>query len=87
MSSLLSLLPLILLFVVMWFFMIRPQQKRAKEHREMVSQLQSGQRVTTIGGIKGTVRAVDETTAIVIVNGKGTEMTFEKQAIKQVDPS
>ncbi|GGI31547.1 MULTISPECIES: preprotein translocase subunit YajC [Staphylococcus] len=87
MSSLLSLLPLILLFVVMWFFMIRPQQKRAKEHREMVSQLQSGQRVTTIGGIKGTVRAVDETTAVVIVNGKGTEMTFEKQAIKQVDPS
>lgn len=87
MSSLLSLLPLILLFVVMWFFMIRPQQKRAKEHREMVSQLQSGQRVTTIGGIKGRVRAVDETTAVVIVNGKGTEMTFEKQAIKQVDPS
>ncbi|AJC96017.1 MULTISPECIES: preprotein translocase subunit YajC [Staphylococcus] len=87
MSSLLSLLPLILLFVVMWFFMIRPQQKRAKEHREMVSQLQSGQRVTTIGGIKGTVRAVDETTAVVVVNGKGTEMTFEKQAIKQVDPS
>ncbi|WP_432368369.1 preprotein translocase subunit YajC [Staphylococcus chromogenes] len=87
MSSLLSLLPLILLFVVMWFFMIRPQQKRAKEHRERVSQLQSGQRVTTIGGIKGTVRAVDETTAVVIVNGKGTEMTFEKQAIKQVDPS
>ncbi|WP_380572221.1 preprotein translocase subunit YajC [Staphylococcus hyicus] len=87
MSSLLSLLPLILLFLVMWFFMIRPQQKRAKEHREMVSQLQSGQRVTTIGGIKGTVRAVDETTAVVVVNGKGTEMTFEKQAIKQVDPS
>ncbi|UXU55977.1 preprotein translocase subunit YajC [Staphylococcus agnetis] len=87
MSSLLSLLPLVLLFVVMWFFMIRPQQKRAKEHREMVSQLQSGQRVTTIGGIKGTVRAVDETTAVVVVNGKGTEMTFEKQAIKQVDPS
>ncbi|ALN76599.1 preprotein translocase subunit YajC [Staphylococcus agnetis] len=87
MSSLLSLLPLVLLFVVMWFLMIRPQQKRAKEHREMVSQLQSGQRVTTIGGIKGTVRAVDETTAVVVVNGKGTEMTFEKQAIKQVDPS
>lgn len=87
MSSLLSLLPLVLLFVVMWFFMIRPQQKRAKEHREMVSQLQSGQRVTTIGGIKGTVRAVDETTAVVVVNGKGTEMTFEKQAIKQVNPS
>ncbi|EGQ3322454.1 preprotein translocase subunit YajC [Staphylococcus pseudintermedius] len=87
MSSLISLLPLVLLFVVMWLFMIRPQQKRAKEHRQMVEQLQAGQRVTTIGGIKGTVCAVDETSAVITVNGKGTELTFEKQAIKQVDPS
>ncbi|MBI5974177.1 preprotein translocase subunit YajC [Staphylococcus canis] len=87
MGSLVSLLPLILLFVVMWFFMIRPQQKRAKEHRQMVEALRSGQRVTTIGGIKGTVRAVDETTAVISVDGKGNELTFEKQAIKQVDPS
>ncbi|EPV2446371.1 preprotein translocase subunit YajC [Staphylococcus pseudintermedius] len=87
MSSLISLLPLVLLFVVMWLFMIRPQQKRAKEHRQMVEQLQAGQRVTTIGGIKGTVRAVDETSVVITVNGKGTELTFEKQAIKQVDPS
>ncbi|ARJ49944.1 preprotein translocase subunit YajC [Staphylococcus lutrae] len=87
MSTLISLLPLIALFALMWFFMIRPQQKRAKEHRQMVDQLQVGQRVTSIGGIKGTVRAVDETTAVVTVNGKGTEITFEKQAIKQVDPS
>lgn len=43
--------------------------------------------MTTIGGIKGTVRAVDETSAVITVNGKGTELTFEKQAIKQVDPS
>lgn len=41
MSSLISLLPLVLLFVVMWLFMIRPQQKRAKEHRQMVEQLQA----------------------------------------------
>ena len=70
-----------------WFFLIRPQQKRAKEHREMISRVESGQKVTTIGGIKGTVKSVDETTVVITVNGHGTEMTFEKPAIKQVDPS
>lgn len=82
-----SLILPILLLVLMWFFLIRPQQKRAKEHREMISRVESGQKVTTIGGIKGTVKSVDETTVVITVNGYGTEMTFEKPAIKQVDPS
>ncbi|BBD89825.1 MULTISPECIES: preprotein translocase subunit YajC [Staphylococcus] len=82
-----SLILPILLLAVMWFFLIRPQQKRAKAHREMISRVESGQKVTTIGGIKGTVKSVDETTVVITVNGHGTEMTFEKPAIKQVDPS
>ena len=82
-----SLILPILLLVLMWFFLIRPQQKRAKEHREMISRVESGQKVTTIGGIKGTVKSVDETTVVITVNSHGTEMTFEKPAIKQVDPS
>ena len=82
-----SLILPILLLVLMWFFLIRPQQKRAKEHREMISRVESGQKVTTIGGIKGTVKSVDETTVVITVNGHGTEMTFKKPAIKQVDPS
>ena len=81
-----SLILPILLLALMWFFLIRPQQKKAKEHREMVSQIRSGQRVTTIGGIKGTVRSVDETTVVLTLNGNGTELTLEKPAIKQVDP-
>ncbi|MCY1053415.1 preprotein translocase subunit YajC, partial [Mammaliicoccus sciuri] len=48
-----SLILPILLLVLMWFFLIRPQQKKAKEHREMISQVTTGQHVTTIGGIKG----------------------------------
>ncbi|MCJ1661966.1 preprotein translocase subunit YajC [Staphylococcus sp. NRL 18/288] len=80
------ILPIILI-IVFYFFLIRPQQKRAKEHRERISRIESGQRVTTIGGLKGTVKAVDETTVVITVNGHGTEMTFEKPAIKQVDPS
>lgn len=80
------ILPIILI-IVFYFFLIRPQQKRAKEHHEMISRIESGQRITTIGGLKGTVKAVDETTVVITVNGHGTEMTFEKPAIKQVDPS
>ena len=82
MEVLVQLLPIILIFALVWFLMIRPQQKRAKEHRELLNRLEVGQKVTSIGGIKGTVRAVDES-----VNDKGHEITFEKPAIKQVDPS
>lgn len=82
-----SLIILILLLVVMYFLLIRPQQKRAKEHRAMINRVEAGQKITTIGGIKGTIKAVDETSVIITVNSNGTEMTFEKPAIKQVDPS
>ena len=68
-----SLILPILLLAVMWFFLIRPQQKRAKAHREMISRVESGQKVTTIGGIKGTVKSVDETTVVITVNGHGTD--------------
>ncbi|TLP22927.1 preprotein translocase subunit YajC [Staphylococcus epidermidis] len=82
-----SLIIPILLLVVMYFLLIRPQQKRAKEHRAMINRVEVGQKITTIGGIKGTIKAVDETSVIITVNSNGTEMTFEKPAIKQVDPS
>ncbi|MBL7565104.1 preprotein translocase subunit YajC [Staphylococcus saccharolyticus] len=82
-----SLIIPILLLAVMWFLLIRPQQKRAKEHRELINRVEAGQKITTIGGIKGTIKAVDETSVVITVNGLGTEMTLEKPAIKQVDPS
>src|SRR5699024_12176160 len=82
-----SLILPILLLVLMWFFLISPQQKKAKEHREMISQISSGQHVTTIGGIKGTVRRVDETTVVLTLNGIGTEITLKKLSINQVDTS
>ncbi|MDN6570684.1 MAG: preprotein translocase subunit YajC [Staphylococcus equorum] len=82
-----SLILPILLLALMWFFLIRPQQKRAKEHRQMISQVSSGQHVTTIGGIKGTVRAVDETTVVLTLNNNGTEISLEKPSLKQVVPS
>src|SRR3989337_3488645 len=60
MSQLFSFAPLILLFVIFYFLLIRPQQKKAKEHREMVSKLEKGDAVVTSGGIHGTITGVAE---------------------------
>lgn len=55
MEILASILPFAVIFGVFWFFLIRPQQKQQKEHKEMLSNLQAGDDVVTIGGIKGKV--------------------------------
>ncbi|MDE0944824.1 MAG: preprotein translocase subunit YajC [Alphaproteobacteria bacterium] len=58
-----QLMPLLLIFVVFWFFLIRPQQKKAKEHREMVSNVRRGDQVVTAGGMFGKItKVIDETT-------------------------
>jgi preprotein translocase subunit YajC len=55
-------LPIIILFVIFYFLLIRPQQKKAKEHREMISNLKKGVRIITSGGIYGTIISIDDTT-------------------------
>jgi preprotein translocase subunit YajC len=55
-----SLLPLILIFVVFYFLLIRPQQKKQKQHREMLAALRRGDRVVTAGGVIGTITRVGE---------------------------
>jgi preprotein translocase subunit YajC len=58
-----QLMPLLLIFVVFWFFLIRPQQKKAKDHREMVSNVRRGDQVVTGGGVFGKVtKVIDENT-------------------------
>ena len=57
-----AFMPLIILFVIFYFLLIRPQQKRAKEHKEMVNNLKKGDRVITSGGIHGTIASLDEST-------------------------
>lgn len=59
-SPLISFLPLILIFVVFYFLLIRPQNKRQKEHREMVAALTAGDEVVTAGGLLGKVTEVKE---------------------------
>jgi len=61
-----AFLPLILIFVVFYFLMIRPQQKRMKQHKEMLSQLRRGDRVVTAGGILGTISKVVDDKEVVV---------------------
>lgn len=55
-------LPIIILFAIFYFLLIRPQQKKAKEHREMITHLKNGNQIITSGGIYGTILSLDENT-------------------------
>lgn len=57
-----SLIPLLLMFVIFYFLLIRPQQKKAKEHRELITNLKKGDRIITSGGLYGTVTGLDDNT-------------------------
>ncbi|MDY0360005.1 MAG: preprotein translocase subunit YajC [Desulforegulaceae bacterium] len=56
-----AFVPLIIMFVIFYFLLIRPQQKKAKQHREMIENLKKGDRVITSGGLYGTISSLDET--------------------------
>ena len=81
-----SMLIIIGVFAVfMYLFMIRPQQKRQKEHRDLVSSLSKGDEVVLNSGLLGKITKVDENYVVVDVNDK-TEMTFQKIAVHAVLP-
>ena len=61
-GGLAGFLPIIILFAIFYFLLIRPQQKKAKEHRGMISNLKKGNRIITSGGIYGTIISIDDTT-------------------------
>ncbi len=86
MGMIMGLLPMVLLIVVFYFILIRPQRKKDKENKEMLANLKVGDSITTIGGIVGTiVRIKDE--KIVIETGTKTEkqvMTMERWAVRDV---
>lgn len=75
----------IALIAIMYFLMIRPQMKRAKEHRAMVDKLSVGDEVITNGGIAGTVRALGESFITVEV-AQGVELRVQKGAVSNVLP-
>lgn len=65
-----GLFPFIAMFVIFYFLLIRPQQKKTKEHRDMVSNLKKGDRIITSGGVHGRVTGVAETTVTVEISEK-----------------
>jgi preprotein translocase subunit YajC len=84
-SSIMSFLPLILMFAVLYFIMIRPQMKRQKEHRNMLGAMAKGDEVVTNGGIVGKVTKVTDAYVGVEI-AEGTEITIQKAAVTTILP-
>ncbi|WP_110111461.1 preprotein translocase subunit YajC [Bacillus sp. CGMCC 1.16541] len=78
--------PLLLMFAIFYFLLIRPQQKRQKAVQQMQSDLKKGDRVVTIGGMHGTVEALDES-QVIIKSPDGSKLTFDRAAIREVKES
>ena len=85
MGNLSTFAPLVLMFVVMYFLMIRPQQKRAKEQKAMMDALTKGDEVVTVGGILGRVVKVSDVYVTLEVSA-GTEVVVQKPSITTLLP-
>lgn len=88
-QQLLGFLPIILMFVVLYFLMIRPQMKRAKEHKAMLDALSKGDEVVTAGGIVGRITKVGDGYVSLEVTRQGDaaiEMQFQKSAVQTLLP-
>jgi len=84
-NALMQMLPLVLIFVVFYFLLIRPQAKRAKEHKAMVAALSTGDEVVTGGGILGKVSEVSDQFLVVEV-AEGVKVKVQRHTVTQVLP-
>jgi preprotein translocase subunit YajC len=73
---------IVVVFLIMWLFMIRPQQKKQKELQKFREELKKGDKIVTIGGIYGTIDSIDEKTATVEVDNN-VKIKFDKAAIER----
>ncbi len=81
-NPILSFLPLVLMFAIFYFLLIRPQQKKEKDRQTMIKNLKKGDRVATTGGIIGTVLHVKDEAVVLRVGGEGeTKIEFLKSAV------
>lgn len=79
-----TLIPFVLIFAIMWFLLIRPQQKKMKEHRAMVEALRRGDQVVTAGGIVGKVTKVREDGEVEVEIADGVKVRVVTQTITAV---
>ena len=84
-ATLVSLLPLVLIFVVFWFMMIRPQRKKDKAVKEMLNNLKAGDRICTIGGIYGTITGIKDDTVTLSVGKDNMQMVIARWAVRSVE--
>ena len=92
-SGFAQLIPLILIFVIFYFFLIRPQQKKVKEHKAMVENLKKGDKIVTSGGITGIIsRVIDndkieveiaENVTVEVIRGTGVQSLMNSQEVKK----
>lgn len=80
-----TFLPLILIFVVFWFMLIRPQRKKDKQVKEMLNNLKAGDRICTIGGIYGTITGLKDDTITLSVGKDNLSMVVARWAIRSVE--
>ena len=85
-SSLYSIVTLVLMFVIFYFLLIRPQQKRQKQVRQMQSEMKKGDGVVTIGCLHGVIHSLDEATVVISIES-GTKLKFDRNAIREVRPA
>ena len=84
-SILFTFAPMVLIFVVFWFLMIRPQRKKDKQVNEMLNNLKAGDRICTIGGIYGTITGIQDDTVRLSVGRDNTQMVVARWAIRSVE--
>ena len=80
-QGIVQFIPLILIFVIFYFFLIRPQQKRVKDHKAMVASLKRGDEIITSGGIIGTIDRVMEDDRIEVIIGENTKVQIIRSTI------
>ncbi len=88
-GGLMQMLPILLMFVVLWFLMIRPQMKKAKEHKAMVDALSKGDEIVTQGGMAGRIVKVGEnylTVEVGTIKDQSIEILVQKHAVSNLLP-
>jgi preprotein translocase subunit YajC len=81
-----QIVPLVLIFVVFYFFMIRPQQKKQKDREQVLDSLKRGDKIVTIGGVHGTVAGIDTEKKTVLVQvSENVKIKFDRTAIATIE--
>jgi preprotein translocase subunit YajC len=81
-----QLIIIVAMFALLWLFLIRPQRQRAQQHRELLTRVNVGDEILTIGGLYGNVLAIDEDDDLTIEIAPGTQVRIARRAVAAVVP-